>query len=700
LQHARSPPGSEACGARHGRGVFDPQRACAGTRHAHCSRARRCVRSRTLTEVLPLSRKRTLGSLVLLLLSALAPTVASAHFRSFRVEEATIEDIQRAILSRQITTTQLVRMYLERIKAYNGTCVSEPLGILGPISMIPDAGKVNAIITLNLRPKARAAWGFDPRMARSQTDPIDDDPGMPDALEVAAALDAKLAKTRRLAGPLHGVVFAIKDQYDTVDMRTTSGADAFWADDRPPDDATFIQRLRSAGAIILAKANMDEYAGGDARSSYGGTGCNPYDTLRDPGGSSGGSAVSVSTNMVTCAIAEETGGSIIKPARWSSVVGLVPTRELVSADGMIQRGINTRVGPMCRTVEDVARVLDVYAGYDPKDELTAFSRNRKPEKPYWTYTDRRSLRGVRIGVIREYMDKDLFTIADSESLDLINRSIGKLRQLGATIVDPGPKGALFQECVDKWIPKWQNQQFMRGFPSDFPFDSAGAPIGDHTTTLLDMFFDPSLVPHTASGRPSIRNVGGSGSGDTGDGKYNFNHYVRERGDAEIQSLTDLYLKANFWTDPVLSNRKSSLESTDRNRTLANAGALQSRFAVQTAVYDCFAKLDLDAVVYPSGNIPPGILTSPPEPTVNDRGLNWTTISSRGFPAMTVPAGFTTKVYDRDLDGSLLPAIPAALPVGIDFLGLPFSEHTLFAIAAAFESATHYRRPPPDFGPLD
>src|SRR4029078_8206616 len=128
------------------------------------------------------------------------------------------------------------------------------------------------IITLNLRPAARQAWGFDERKARSITDPVDADPTMPDALETAAALDAEFAKTGKLAGPLHGVVFAIKDQYDTRDVRTTSGADAFWANDRPPDDATFIARLRAAGAIILAKANMDEYAGGDARSSYGGTG--------------------------------------------------------------------------------------------------------------------------------------------------------------------------------------------------------------------------------------------------------------------------------------------------------------------------------------------------------------------------------------------------------------------------------------------
>jgi Asp-tRNA(Asn)/Glu-tRNA(Gln) amidotransferase A subunit family amidase len=515
---------------------------------------------------------------------------------------------------------------------------------------------------------------------------------MPDALETAAQLDAQFAKTHKLAGPLHGVVMAIKDQYDTFDMRTTSGADAFWANDRPPDDATVVARLRAAGAIILAKANMDEYAGGDARSSWGGTECNPYDTLRDPGGSSGGSATAVSMNFVTCAIAEETGGSIIKPARWNGVVGLAPTRELVSADGMIQRGINTRVGPMCRTVGDVGKILSAYAGFDPADELTAFSTGRTPSKPYDAFTGKKRLDGYRIGVIREYMDKDLFTVADSQSIDLVDAGIAKLRELGATVVDPGPHGALLQSCVDKYVPKWLNQQWIPTFPAQFP---AG---GDHISTLVDMFYNPNLVPHTASGRPSIRNIGGTNT-DVGDARYNFNAYISERGDAAIHSLTDLITKANFWTDPVLQNRKANLESIDQARTLATAGALQARFTVQTIVFACFAEKNLDAVVYPSGNIPPGILTAPPEPTINDRGLNWGLISSRGFPAMTVPAGFTTEVYDRGADGSLLPPKAAALPVGIDFLGLPFNEAKVLEIASAYERATHNRIAPPDFPPL-
>ncbi|CAA9476427.1 MAG: hypothetical protein AVDCRST_MAG67-500 [uncultured Solirubrobacteraceae bacterium] len=635
------------------------------------------------------------------------PAVAKHNSNSrhgFVLEEATIDEIQTAIRRNKLTVTDIVEGYLARIKAYNGTCVKQPEGILGPISTIPDAPKINALITLNLRPAAREAWGFDERNARSMTDATDGDSAMPDALETAAAMDRKFKQGRKLAGPLHGVVMAIKDQYDTFDMRTTSGADAFWANDRPPDDATFVARLRAAGAIILAKSNMGEYAAGGVtgqRSSFGGTMCNPYDTERDPGSSSGGSGMAVAANFVTCAIGEETGTSVREPAKNNSAVGLAPTRELVSADGMIQRGITTRVGPICRTVKDTAAILDAYAGFDPADELTAFSTARQPPKPYAAYGSKKRLQGYRIGVVREYMDKSLFTIADEESIDIVDRGIDRLRALGATIVDPGPGGALFQSCVDKLVPKWQNQQFIDQFPAQFPKDAAGAPADDHITTLLNMWLHPNLVPHTETGRPSIRNLGGSGGTDTGDGRYNYNAYIQERGDSAIKSLTDLIEKANFWNDPVIPNRRASLESTDRQRTLANASSLQTRFTLQTVVFQCFAQKDLDAVVYPTGNVPPAIMTSPEEPTVNDRspGL-WTYINSRGFPAMTVPAGFTTKVYDRGPDRELLAAKAAALPVGIDFLGLPFSEATLFEIGSAYESATRHRAPPPNFGPLD
>src|SRR5512144_393606 len=149
----------------------------------------------------------------------------------FEVHEATIDRIQQAIRTKQITTRGVVEAYLRRIKAHNGTCVNEPQGILGPITTIAHARQINALSTLNLRPAARATWGFDARKARTLTDKADSAANMPDALEVAAAQDQQFARTGRLVGPLHGVVMAIKDQYDTVDMRTTSGGDVDYAND-------------------------------------------------------------------------------------------------------------------------------------------------------------------------------------------------------------------------------------------------------------------------------------------------------------------------------------------------------------------------------------------------------------------------------------------------------------------------------------
>jgi len=201
---------------------------------------------------------------------------------------------------------------------------------------------------------------------------------MPDALETARALDAEFARTGRLKGPLHGVVFAVKDQFDTFDMRSTSGAAAAYADDRPPRDAEIVARLRAAGAIILAKANMGEYASGD-RSTYGGTTCNPYDTSRSAGRSSGGSGAAVAANLVTCAIGEETGPSARNPAANGSLVGIVATHSLVSRAGIIPASLTRdRAGILCRTVKDAATVLAAVAGYDPRDPATAASDSQVP----------------------------------------------------------------------------------------------------------------------------------------------------------------------------------------------------------------------------------------------------------------------------------------------------------------------------------
>ena len=646
-------------------------------------------------------RQLALASFILL-----TPTLASAQTAKFRIEEATIEDIQAAILRGELTSTRIVQLYLNRIKAYNGTCVNQPDGVLGlgPITPIKSTHQLNSLMTLNLRPVKRERLGFDRRKARSMTDPADADPAMPDALEVAAQQDAYFASTGRLIGPLHGVVFSIKDQYDTFDMRTTSGGDVQYANDRPPEDATFVKRLREAGAIILAKANLGEMGTPNSRSSFGGAFCNPYDTERSPGTSSGGSGASVAANLVTCSIGEETGGSIHHPAKNNSLVGLAPTQELVSRAGMLGAALNTRVGPLCRTVKDAARVLEVIAGYDPSDELTAFSVGRLPSEPYRSFANERTLSGIRIGVIREHMDKRVFNEADVESIDITEGAISDLRRLGAAIVDPGAGAALFQTCIDKYVPLYRNRVFIEQFPNLFPVDANGKPASDRIPLLVDMFFEPSLVPAGST----IRNIGPATN--AGLSKYMVNRYLKERGDANIKSLRDLIDKSNFYRDirpdAGFVDRKAALEDMNRSLTLDMSNVFQDRFAYQQVVLQCMAQENLDALVSPAGNIPAYILGAPMEPPLAGRTNSvWGLLGQHGIPTLSVPAGFTTHVFDRVRDATardgtrLVGPVPAKLPVGIMFFGRPFSEPTLFRIASAYEAVTKHRIPPPDFGPL-
>jgi Asp-tRNA(Asn)/Glu-tRNA(Gln) amidotransferase A subunit family amidase len=625
---------------------------------------------------------------------------------SFHIEEATISDIQAAILSKQITTVDVVNLYLSRIKAYNGTCVVMPNGLLGPISLIPHAGQLNALGTLNLRPATRVAMGFDDHHARSLTDMKDDNPAMPDALEVAAAQDREFAKTGKLVGPLQGVVFSIKDWYDTADMHSSGGAEVAYANDRPPLDSTFVTRLRGAGAIILAKANVGGY---QPRSAFGGVICNPYDTERSAGGSSTGSAVSVSANLVTCSIGEETGTSIRIPSESSNVVGLSPTQELVSRNGMIGAGTNTRVGPICRTVEDAAKVLTVIAGYDPKDPLTSFSVGRIPAQPYDSFAHGQRLDGVRIGVVREFMDKRLFSKSDEETIDIVGRAVADLRGLGATIVDPGPEGALFQTCLNKYAPGALNILFTKQDPKQFPVDAQGKPTTDQVSTLVDMALNPSLVPDVFT----VRSFTAQSVNAEGESKYMRELYVRQRGDAAIKTTQDLAMKTKPINDPQFATitRLGGVGGGGGGgggdpMEMNMADRMLQRFGFQETILQCMAELHVDALVYPTRNIPPQKIEQPDEPTVNGRAVfSWVVFGQQGFPTMTVPAGFTTEVYDRILDPSsadgtrLIGPTPAKLPVGVDFAAKPFDEPLLFKIASAYTAATKHRMPPPEFGPL-
>ena len=218
-----------------------------------------------------------------------------------------------------------------------------------------------------------------------------------------------------------------------------------------------------------------------------------------------------------------------------------------------------------------------------------------------------------------------------------------------------------------------------------------------------MFLDPSRAPHGVT----IRNI--PGASDTGLTKYMLTRYLRERGDANIKTLRDLIDKSKFYRDirpdAGFVDRKAALEEIESSSTLDLTNLIQNRFAYQQVVLQCMAQENLDAMVSPAGNIPAYILGEPIEPTLSGRSNSvWGLLGQYGFPTLSVPAGFTTHVFDRIRDpaapgGTRLVEVQAKLPLGIMFFGRPFAEPTLFRIASAYEAETRHRVPPPDFGPI-
>jgi amidase len=648
------------------------------------------------------------------------PMTKAASAPRFHLEEASIADVQRAIRAKEITAEQLVQLYFKRIEAYNGTCVKGEVDpatglMFGEITPIENAGQVNAYTTLNIRGK------------RSKTDPADNDPKMLDALETARAQDAYFARTGNFVGPLHGIPIAVKDNYDTMDMRTTAGAIADYADDKPPKDATMVVKLRAAGAIILGKTNLDEYApAGIGRSTLGGQTCNPYDTKRITGGSSAGSAAAVAANLAICALGTDTSGSVRYPSSLNAMVGIVATQGLVSRAGIVPLTFSRdRGGPMCRSVEDTAVMLEVLAGDDPRDFITAVAHGRAPVA-YSNHAGRHSLAGKRLGVVRDFMIEA--SIADRENIRIANEALADMKSLGATVVDPVDFSGAIAEIMTAYEPSF----FTRTFPSAIP---AGAKPIDH---LAAMAADPKLLPGGARG-VNLRML--ASQNPRIEARYALDLYFKERGDKKFRGVEDLYKTRSFagegdWLQLALGAKAETLDTPDAaTHTLRITN-------LQRIVYKVMADNNLDALVYVYTTIPapvvyPSRVVAVYEPRVEPRVLKAGTKMSdpdlvpgepslksdldtwrsaggsfavnlspaSGLPAIVVPAGFTRVVYDRvpdasDPNGSRLDGPKAdQVPVAMEFLGRPFDEAMLFEIASAYEAGTHHRRPPKGFGPL-
>src|SRR5207247_5106923 len=254
----------------------------------------------------------------------------------------------------------------------------------------------------------------------------------------ADALDAAFKRSGTLVGSMHGIPIVVKDEIDTAGMPTTEGTLVF-KDYRPTRDAFVAERLRKAGAIILGKTTLSEFAAGDTYGSLFGVTRNPYDLRRTVGGSSGGSGAALAANFSTLALGEETVASIRRPAAWNAIVSLRPTPGLVSRSGMWDGypSPTAQMGPMARSVRDLAQLLDAMVGYDPEDPVTALGIGKAPAS-YTRLLDKNALKGARIGVLRESIGLNSEPGSeDFRKVDAVfQKNINELKAAGAVALDP------------------------------------------------------------------------------------------------------------------------------------------------------------------------------------------------------------------------------------------------------------------------
>jgi len=375
---------------------------------------------------------------VLLVLPCRAAAQAPA---SFDVVETTIARVHEAMRAGTLTSHQLVQLYLDRIAAYDKH---------GP--------SINALTNLH-----------------------------PRSLQIADSLDGLYRSTGRFVGPLHGIPVIVKENYDTYDLPTTAGAKALESS-VPPDDALMVRRIREAGGIVIAKSNMAEWAFSPLEtigSALPGYTFNPYALNRVPAGSSGGTAAAVASNLGTVGLGSDTGNSIRGPSSHNALTGIRPTIGLTSRDGIIPLYLERDVGgPLTRTVEDLAVVLDVVAGADPADPATAASAGHIPDT-YASFLDRNALRGARLGVVRRLSNRNG---AEPEVVQRFDEALVDLRRLGATIVD----------SVDVWVLDSVRPSLCSSFKRD---------LEQYLATLGDSAPYKTLDAIIESGRfhPSVEN---------------------------------------------------------------------------------------------------------------------------------------------------------------------------------------------------
>ena len=767
----------------------------------------------------------------------------------FRLEEATIADLQAAIQAGQTTCVEIVQGYIDRVRAYNGVpsllvtedgaAVPETTGTIRggePIrfptetvrasEVFPDldqyqgkplefgrmeatasdpsvqqqygmivaqrkAGQVNALGTLNIRGERSVTCKGDFDRHPSQGPlPAGAPPvcehfrQLPDALERAAELDAAYGRNPDLElMPMYGVTFSFKDPFDTKDMRSTGGGDAAYDIDFPARDHILVEQLRNKGAIIFAKAVNTEYNGragdpggrhtpdqilpsvlGYQRSTWAGNPSNPYDTSRSASlGSSSGSALSVSTNMVMASLGEETRASTRGPANHNSVALILPHKAMLGFDGgAIGADIYCdRSGIHCRSIQDCARVLDALKDpengyYDPRDPFTTVPRSSVLSTPYAGHArssgESGSLAGRRIGIIRESMAYPRGSLTEEPIVTAANREIKEVLRdrLGATLLesydrnwdrnwpaDPEiePMTVDFRRAIARLVPVFMpdilyrlgpdGQPLFKEFaetivPTEFSpgkfFGSGEMQPIDYFVELADGLIEPPVNLDLATIQQQVLAMSF---------RFHIRQYLSRRSAdwralGYHESLVDwpsLNARSKFWGDDQRAAFKNWEEVTDMRNPLGGRQGVDERIMLRELLrrVDMMVILEnkLDALVRLHTPYPPARIGGANQ---NDGGSNIRQESTNGPNAglteVLIPAGYVQTAYDPvfrlSADRTRYESAQSNVATALDAPGLPFSlvfrtepgkEDILLTIASAYEAASRRRVMPPDFGPM-
>jgi amidase len=652
----------------------------------------------------------------------------------------------------------------------------------------PDAGQLNALATLNIRGERSVTCrgDFDRHPSEGPLPPgappvCEMFRRLPDALERAAELDAAYGRNPDLDQlPMYGVVFSFKDPFDTKDMRTTAGGDAAYDIDFPARDHVLVEQLRNKGAIVFAKAVCTEYNGragdpggrhkpekvlpsvlGYQRSSWAGNPANPYDTTRAASlGSSSGSGVSVSANLVMVSLGEETRASTRGPANHNAVALILPHKALLSFNGgAIGADIYCdRAGILARTIGDAAKVLDalkdpVAGYYDPRDPYTTVPRSSVLTTPYASHTKASglagSLAGMRIGVIRESM---LIRPGEKATVPICTAVAAEIKailgaKLGATLVESSDPlwerdhdfeamNPDFRQALAKLVPVFMPDLLFRLGPDGSPlFKEFAAAIRPTQFVPGKVFGTGTMTPiefcvELAEGRvapPTNLDIATIQEQELAMMfGFHINQYLSRRvADWRVLGFTEtladfaaLNARSKFWGDDGRAGFKNWEEVVDPRNPLGGRQGVDERIMLRELLrrVDMMVMLEnrLDALLRLHTPLPPAKIGGAQDRLGGRNNLRAESFygPNAGLTEVLIPAGYVTTVYDPvfalSADGTHYVSVPSEILTTMPEPGLPFSlvfraepgkEDVVLRIAAAYEAAAKRRVPPPAFGPL-